>query len=447
MSLLSEPPPSVPLDVVAERVKEAVRRADAYDGRGVWIRRCAPDEIDAQLARLDGLVAERRHLPLLGLTMAVKDNIDVAGLPTTAACPAFAYTPQVSARVVQTLCDAGVVIVGKTNMDQFATGLTGTRSPHGATENFYDRRYIAGGSSGGSAVAVAAGLCDFALGTDTAGSGRVPAAFNNLVGLKPSRGLVSTAGIVPTCKSLDCVSIFTREPALARAVMEVAEGFDENDIYSRVRDDLCTRDSGATVGAFRVGVPAAEDLEFFGNAEYERLFAAACERIEATGVQRTTINYAPFAEAAGLLYDGPWVAERLAAISEFYDRHADEMLPATRQIIGASESLSAVDAFRGLYNLAACRRQAKHEWEAMDVLLLPSVGTIYTIDDVNADPIGLNRNLGYYTNFVNLLDLCALSIPAGFTDAGLPFGVTLLGQAGCEARLFDAAAWFMAPVA
>ncbi|MDB5326697.1 MAG: allophanate hydrolase [Phycisphaerales bacterium] len=442
MTMLLDPKPTVNFETVKAHVHEQLGRADTYDGKGVWIHRCSPAEIEAQLTRLSGMMAERRDLPLLGLTMAVKDNIDVAGLPTTAACPAFAYTPQVSAHVVQKLCDAGAIVVGKTNLDQFATGLVGTRSPHGACENFYDHKYISGGSSSGSATAVAAGLADFSLGTDTAGSGRVPAAFNNLFGLKPSLGLLSTAGVVPACRSLDCVSIFATNACTAKKVMKIAEGFDANDIYSRTRAEITTSNPQPLSADFRLGLPDADDLEFFGNTEYEALFIEACRRFDAIGAERTPIDFGPFNECASLLYEGPWVAERLAAISEFYDRHADQMQPATRQIIGAAENITGVDTFRGLYNLAALRRQAAGEWGRMDIMLLPTAGTIYTIDQVNADPIALNRNLGYYTNFVNLLDLCALAIPAGFTSAGMPFGITLIAPAGNEARLFVAAERF-----
>lgn len=441
MTMLAEPK-MLSLEAITARVHEFKRRADAYDGKGVWIHRCSCAEIDTQLTRLSGMMMERRHLPLLGLTFAVKDNIDVAGLPTTAACPSFAYTPQVSAFVVQQLCDAGAIVLGKTNMDQFATGLNGTRSPYGACENAFDRKYISGGSSSGSAVAVAADLCDFSLGTDTAGSGRVPAAFNNLFGLKASCGLLSTSGVVPACRSLDCVTIFSKTPDVAKKVFAVAEAADASDIYSRHRDDICTRSDKSLPADFRIGLVDADDLEFFGNTEYEQLFDAACQRFIKAGAQPSAVDYGPFAECASLLYEGPWVAERLAAISEFYDRHADAMHPAVRAIVGAAENITGVDTFRGLYNLAACRRQAAVEWKKMDVLLLPTAGTIYTIDQLNADPIALNRNLGYYTNFVNLLDLCALAIPAGFTAAGLPFGVTLIAPAGREAQLFAAAERF-----
>jgi allophanate hydrolase len=364
-------------------------------------------------------------------------------MPTTAACPAFSYVPQVSAAVVQKLCDAGAIVVGKTNLDQFAAGLVGTRSPYGACENFYDRTYVSGGSSSGSAVAVAAGLCDFSLGTDTAGSGRVPAAFNNLVGTKPSRGLISTAGLVPACRSLDCIALFTRDLPTAKRVLDVCEGFDANDIYSRPRSEITTTYTVPRVGDVRIGVPAPDDLEFFGDAEAQALFQAAHRKLLFLGGKPATIDYGPFNETAQLLYEGPWVAERLAAIEDFFDRHAHEILPVTRTIIGGAEGLDAMDVYHGIYQLQALKRLVRQQWQTMDVLLLPTTGTIYTIEQVNADPIGLNRNLGYYTNFVNLLDLCALAIPAGFRENGLPFGITLLAPAGNEATLFELSQRFL----
>jgi len=431
------------IDEVVARVAQCTAIADAYDGAGVWIHRCTTTELDRQINRLDGMIAQGLSLPLLGYVMAVKDNIDVAGLPTTAACPAFSYTPQVSATVVQKLCDAGAVLLGKTNMDQFATGLVGTRSPYGACENFHNRKYISGGSSSGSAVAVAAGMCDFSLGTDTAGSGRVPAMFNGIIGLKPTRGLLSLAGVVPACRSLDCVSIFAKQIDLANQVMRIAEGFDPLDIYSRKPGEITTTYSGTFPNGVRFGVPASDDLEFFGNDGARALFATAINRLAHVGHQRVQIDFGSFIQAAQLLYDGPWIAERLAAIHEFYSSHADQMLPVTRNIIAQAEKLTAVDTFGGMYQLAACRRQTRDQWVNMDVLVLPTAGTCYTIEQVNADPVQLNKNLGYYTNFVNLLDLCALAIPAGvMKETGVPFGITLVAPAGNEQTLAEVAKSF-----
>jgi allophanate hydrolase len=285
---------------------------------------------------------------------------------------------------------------------------------------------------------VAAGLVDFSLGTDTAGSGRVPAAFNNLVGLKPTRGLLSTRGVVPACRSLDCVSIFTRTCVQARRVLDVAESFDAEDPYSRARRDLPRPGPGVGAGnGFRLGIPAPEDLEFFGDADSERRFRAAVARAEAIGGDRVQIGLQPFLQAARLLYEGPWVAERLAGIKEFFARSPGSLLPVTRSIIGGAEFISAVSAFEGMYKLAALRRESERQWERMDVLLLPTAGTIYTIAEVEAEPLTLNRNLGYYTNFVNLLDLCALAVPNGFLPSGLPSGVTFVAPAGCDRMLLQ----------
>lgn len=430
------------LDDVVAHVESSLARCDEYDGENVWIHRCTRDEIEAQLNRLSGLMVEQHDLPLLGVTLAVKDNIDVAGIPTTAACPAFSYTPQVSAAVIQRLCDAGAIVIGKTNMDQFATGLVGTRSPYGACQNHYSRKHISGGSSSGSAIAVAAGLCDAALGTDTAGSGRVPAGLNNIVGLKPSRGLISTVGVVPACRSLDCVSLFTRDVELAEHILGVAEEFDPGDIYSRRRDEITSATNTHVAHGFRMGIPRAADLEFFGDESQRECFGRATERLASMGAGRMDIDFGPFNETAQLLYEGAWVAERLVAIREFYHRCGEQMLPVTRSIIGKAESLTAADAFSNIYQLAALRKEARRQWSHMDVMVLPTVPTVYTIEQVNADPVQLNRNLGYYTNFVNLLDLCAIAIPAGFRPDGLPFGITLVVPAGNEPTLMEIARRF-----
>jgi allophanate hydrolase len=370
-------------------------------------------------------------LPLAGVPFAVKDNIDVAGMPTTAGCPAYSYLPERTATVVQRLLDAGAILIGKTNLDQFATGLVGVRSPYGACANVFDARYISGGSSSGSAVAVAKGLVAFALGTDTAGSGRVPAAFNDIVGMKPTRGLLSTAGVVPACRSLDCVSIFAGSAAGAERVWRVAQGYDAADPFSRTAQP----GDGAAPwlpGAFRFGVPRDEELAFFGDAESPRLFRSAIARLEAAGGTRVMIDFAPFREAAALLYSGPWVAERYAAVGS---------------IIRLAASKSAAEAYRGLYRLEELKRAAAATWAGIDVLLLPTAGTIYTKAAVEADPIQLNTNLGYYTNFVNLMDLAAVAVPAGFRRDGLPFGVSLIGPAFSDGALLALASRFAGTVA
>jgi allophanate hydrolase len=390
--------------------------------------------LEDALRQLDGVEARRRAgaaLPLFGVPFAIKDNIDVAGHPTTAGCPAFAYKPETTATVVRRLQGAGAILVGKTNLDQFATGLTGTRSPYGALSSVFDPEYIAGGSSSGSAVAVAARLVAFALGTDTAGSGRVPAACNGIVGLKPTRGLLSTAGVMPACRSLDCVSVLTHTVEDAARVVEVARGPDPDDPYSR--------ESGPTPAAlgtgFRFGVPAAAQLEFFGDEAAARLYERALARLEALGGHRVTIDWAPFRAAADMLYAGPWVAERLAALGPFFAAHPEEIHPVVRSIVGRAATLTAVDVFVGMYRLEDLRRRAAAQWAGMDVLALPTTGTIYRHAAVEGDPVRLNSNLGYYTNFVNLLDCCALAVPAGARPSGLPFGISLIAPAFHDERL------------
>ncbi len=381
--------------------------------------------------------------PLKGLTFAIKDNIDYAGVPTTAGCPAFAYTPSASAHVVAQLTGAGAVAVGKTNLDQFATGLVGVRSPYGACSSVYHPEYVSGGSSSGSAVAVANGEVDFALGTDTAGSGRVPAAFNNLIGLKPTRGVLSMTGVVPACRSLDTVSIFTKDLDLAARVFDVAAHYDPADWSARPMVDAPA--PWATAGAFRFGVPRADQLQFFGDIEAQKLYDAAIAKLEASGGTRVKIDYAPFRDAAALLYQGPWVAERLAAVEEFIHLKGDQMHPVVRSIINGATKYTAVDSYRALYKLHELKRAAEAEWRKMDVLFLPTTGTIYKIADVEADPIRLNTNLGYYTNFVNLFDLAALAVPAGFRPNGLPFGVTFIGPAFSDRALLALAGRKVSP--
>ncbi|MGP8245157.1 MAG: allophanate hydrolase [Bryobacteraceae bacterium] len=372
--------------------------------------------------------------PLYGVPFAVNDNIDLKGLATTAGCPAYAYSPHRDATLVQALIDAGAIPIGKTNLDQFAAGLAGTRSPYGACSSVFDARYISGGSSAGSAVAVASGLVSFALGTDTAGSGRVPAAFNNLVGLKPTRGLLSTAGVVPACRSLDCVSVFAHTAFGAHLVWLAARGFDPADPYSRAP----RAGEGASPwlgGSFRFGVPAANQLEFFGDDEAAALYEQAIAGMEALGGKKVEIDFALFRAAGDLLCSGPWVAERLAAIGAFVASHGDEMDPVVREIISGARRCSAVDAYRADYKLKDLSRATEAEWSRMDTLFLPTTGTIYTREAVEADPIRLDSNLGYYTSFVNLLDLAAVAVPVGFRPSGLPFGVSLIGPAFTDEAL------------
>ncbi len=406
------------------------RRLAANADGNVWITRLTPAQIEPYLEALAGHSPQDR--PLYGIPFAIKDNIDLAGVPTTAACPAYAYTPPRSAFVVERLIEAGAVPVGKTNLDQFATGLVGTRSPYGACENSFDRRYIAGGSSSGSAVAVARGLVSFALGTDTAGSGRVPAAFNNIVGLKPTRGLLSTRGLVPACRSLDCVSVFSLCSDDAHRVLQVAAQFDGEDPYARA---LPVDRTDTLVEGRRVGVPRDDQLKFFANDDTAALFAQARQRLAALGAEVVSVDFEPFLAAARLLYEGPWVSERYAAIESFIEQQPQALLPVTHEIIAAGRRPSAVDAFKAQYRLMAYKRRCDRLWQEIDMLLTPTAGSIYRIDAVNADPVRLNTELGYYTNFMNLLDCSAVAVPAGFQRDGLPFGVTLFAPAGADHAL------------
>jgi allophanate hydrolase len=361
-------------------------------------------------------------------------------VPTTAGCPDYAYVPEHSATVVQKLIDAGAIPVGKTNLDQFATGLVGTRSPYGACHNSFSADYISGGSSSGSAVAVATGLASFALGTDTAGSGRVPAAFNNIVGLKPSCGMLSTRGVVPACRSIDCVAIFALTAPDAARVLQVAQGFDPLDAYSRRLS--VTPEAG--VSKLRIGVPRNDQLQFFADDEYARLFDEIRIRTRDIGAQVVDVDCTPFLDAARLLYEGPWVAERYAGIASFIATRSDSLHPVTREIISAGILPTAVDAFRAQYRLKELQRRTEIIWSGIDVLMTPTAGAIYTIEQLLAEPIKLNSNLGYYTNFVNLLDLAAIAVPAGFRTDGLPFGITFIGRAAAENQLVQIGSAFHA---
>jgi len=414
-------------------IGEIWQRLEAHGDPAVWIHRLTRDELLAHAQRVEarGLATQ----PLYGVPFAIKDNIDLAGAPTTAACPGFAYTPVESAFVVQRLLDAGAIPIGKTNLDQFATGLVGVRSPYGVPRNPFHPEMISGGSSSGSAVAVAAGLVSFALGTDTAGSGRVPAAFNNLVGLKPTKGVLSTRGVVPACRSLDCVSVFAFTVEDASAVAAVAGGFDVSDPFARSAPSAIFGAASAVPTSFRFGVPAAEQLEWFGDTLSSDCFASAIRTLESLGGTKVEIDFTPFRDAARQLYEGPWVAERWSALRAFHAEHADAFFPITRKIIEGGAKLFAVDAFEASYKLATLRRAADATWTKVDTMLLPTAPTIYTRTQVEADPITLNTRLGTYTNFANLFDTAALAVPTGFRSDGLPFGVTLFGPAWSDARL------------
>jgi allophanate hydrolase len=402
----------------AEVIDRAFEAAGAVGAHNIWITQLSREAVMSYARALEA--HDPNHLPLYGIPFVIKDNIDLAGVPTTAGCPAYSYTPQRSATVVQKLIDAGAIPLGKANLDQFATGLVGTRSPYGACGNSFDRKYISGGSSSGSAVSVAAGVASFSLGTDTAGSGRVPACFNNIVGLKPSLGRLSATGVVPACKTVDTISIFALTADDALRVLHAAEGFDAADAYSRPL-------SNRSIGQRRFGVPRADQLEFFGDADYARAFDAAVGRLTQLGFTRVEIDFAPFLAAARLLYEGPWVAERYAAVGEFMDSHPDDIFPVTRQIVTGGKTPSAAAAFAAQYRLMSLKRSAEAAWAAVDFIVTPTAGTIYTIDAVNADPVKLNSNLGFYTNYLNLFDLAGVAVPTDFRPDGMPFGVTLVG--------------------
>ncbi len=405
----------------------------------VWISLIPTETALQRAAELEALPpAERAKLPLFGVPFAVKDNIDAANLPTSVGCPAFAFTPTESATVVTRLEAAGAILIGKTNMDQFATGLVGTRSPYGIPSSVFNPDYISGGSSSGSAVAVASGLVTFALGTDTAGSGRVPAMFNNLIGLKPTRGLLSTHGVFPACRTLDCVSIFAEISLDASLVLTAARGFATQDPYSRTPAIGAQATPWSAAPTFRFGVPAAP-LNFFGDTDNPTLFQFAVDKLISLGGEPIAIDLAPFLAAAQLLYKGPWVAERYAAIAPFLQQHAAEMDHTVASIISGATSYSAVDIFNAAYKLEELRAQTKPVWQIIDVLVLPTAPRTYTIAEVAAKPIELNSNLGTYTNFVNLLDLSAIAVPTAFRPDGLPFGVSLIAPAFHDAGLLTLA--------
>jgi allophanate hydrolase len=416
------------------------RRLAEIDDPGIFIAMLSREAVAAYVARLGPAGFEAK--PLWGVPFAIKDNIDLAGLPTTAACPAFAYAPAESAHAVRRLIDAGAIPIGKTNLDQFATGLVGVRTPWSIPRNAADPALVPGGSSSGSAVAVAHGIVAFALGTDTAGSGRVPAALNGIVGLKPTLGAVSTRGVVPACRTLDCVSVFATSVSDAWTVYEAMAGFDAADPYSR---RITVGQPGALPPVLRVGVPMPGQREFFGDTAAAAVYAAHLEALS-THATLVEIDLEPFLRAARLLYEGPWVAERFVGLRGFMAEHADDMHPVTRAITRGGEAPSAADAFAAMYELAALRRATERTWAAVDALCVPSIPAVYTVEEVLADPVVLNSRLGIYTNFVNLLDLCALAVPGTPRSDGRPAGVTLIAPAGRDGLIAGLGAAFTGAV-
>lgn len=412
----------------AQTIARTYARIRAHGDPAIFISLRDETEVIAEAEKLAGNVT----LPLYGVPFAVKDNIDVAGLGTTAACPAFAYRAARDATSVARLRQAGAIVIGKTNLDQFATGLVGVRSPYGVPRNALRADLIPGGSSSGSAVAVGAGLVPFALGTDTAGSGRVPAMLNNIVGLKPSLGLVPTSGVVPACRTLDCVSVFALSVDDAFSALRVMAGLDPTDPFSR---PLGLSHLGNCPQHLRIGVPQSGQRIFFNDraasAGYERALSGLVE----LGATLIEIDCEPLFEAARLLYEGPWVAERYLTVKDLLASSPDALHPVTRQIVVDGARPTAADAFRAFYRLEELRRVAEQLLAPLDALAVPTAPTTYTVEDVLKDPILLNSRLGTYTNFVNLLDLCGLALPATLGDDRTPFGITLLAPAGRDAAL------------
>ena len=426
-------------NITPQAVMQSIRaRAEALAEHNIWIHLLSEAEQAPYLERLSALSPE--DAPLWGIPFAIKDNIDLAGIPTTAACEAFAYTPEHSAQVVELLLAAGAIPVGKTNMDQFATGLNGTRSPWGACKNAFNEDYISGGSSSGSAVAVALGMACFSLGTDTAGSGRVPAAFNGLVGLKPTRGLLSARGMVPACRSLDCMTVFAHSSTEANLVLAQCEGYDAQDAYSRANPfSNQTRQFGERAGRLRIGVIPEAQLKFFGDEAYEAAYRLSLKHLQEAGMELVEIDYRPFDEAARLLYEGPWVAERYLATQPLIDEQPEAMFPVVREIIAQGSEPKAIALFTAQYRLSALKQLCDAQLAKLDCLLTPTAGTCFTVEDMLAEPVLRNSQLGYYTNFMNLLDMASVAVPAGMATSGLPFGITLVGEAFADRALLSIA--------
>ena len=416
-------------------IEETYARIEKHNDPALFIAIRPKSEALAIAERLQASGPEGK--PLYGVPCVVKDNIDVAGLPTSAACPAFAYRPEKSAFVVEKLERAGAIVIGKTNLDQFATGLVGVRSPYGVPRNALRADLIPGGSSSGSAAAVGAGLVPFSLGTDTAGSGRVPAAFNGIVGLKPSLGALSTFGVVPACRTLDTISIFARDVEDAFMVYQQACAFDEQDAYSRPFPSPAL---SAFPNGFRLGVPRPDQRQFFDDVNSSAAFSHDIQRIEALGARIVEFDFEPFAEVARALYEGPWVAERYAATKPLIESNPDALLPVTRSIIEGARKFDAVAAFEAFYRLADQKRKTSRVWSEFDAMVVPTAPSLYTVTEVEADPVRLNSRLGTYTNFVNLLDLCAIAVPSGLRDDGLPSSVTLIAPARADGLIAGAAA-------
>ncbi len=420
---------------ICQRIREQARASHEHC---IWITLFDETQQEVWLSALEGTACN--SLPLWGIPFAIKDNIDMAGIPTTAACEAFTYTPDTDATLIRRLLDAGAIPVGKANLDQFATGLNGTRSPWGACRNAFDPAYVSGGSSAGSAVSVALGQASFSLGTDTAGSGRVPAGFNNLIGLKPSRGLLPTTGVLPACRSLDCVSVLALNTDDADAVLAVAEGHDPTDGYSRMNppDNRASR-YGRRRGPLQVGVLQESDLQFFGDDAYATAYRETLSELADDGMSFIEIDYTAFNEVALQLYEGPWVSERYLATQPLIDENPEALFPVVRAIIEPGGTPLATSLFRAEYRLHELRQRCLAQLQGLDCLLTPTAGRHFTIEEMLEEPILRNSQLGYYTNFVNLLDLAAVSVPSRLTPSGRPFGITLVGPTFSDRHLLSIA--------
>ncbi len=418
----------------AELMATLRQRAGECSDHNLWIHLLSEQEVQPFIDALEKLDPDSS--PLWGIPFVLKDNIDLAGIPTTAGCEAFSYTPTASAFVVQQLLDAGALPVGKANLDQFATGLNGTRSPAGPCRNSFDPELVSGGSSSGSAVTVALGLASFSLGTDTAGSGRIPACFNNLVGVKPTRGLLSASGVVPACRSLDCVSIFALHADDANTVLSVAEGYDQTDGYSRSNPfPNQSRHYGVHRGPLKLGVIPEEQLKFFGDDAYQKAYLNTLAILKADSIELVEIDYTPFDEVARLLYEGPWVAERYVATLPLIDEQPEAVFPVVRDIIAGGGKPTAAALFRAQYRLQELRLTCARQMESLDALLTPTAGRLFSIEEMLQEPVRHNSELGYYMNFMNLLDMAAVAVPTAFTDTGLPFGITLGAPAFTDRQL------------
>jgi allophanate hydrolase len=431
-SLLAQHAAGKPLTATIE---ETYARIEKHNDPALFIAIRPKPEALAIAERLQASGPEDKAL--WGIPFVVKDNIDVTGLSTTAACPAFAYQPAKSAFVVEKLEQAGAIVIGKTNLDQFATGLVGVRSPYGVPRNALRPDLIPGGSSAGSATAVGAGLVPFALGTDTAGSGRAPAALNGIVGLKPSLGALSASGVVPACRTLDTISVFAGDVGDAFRVYQEACAFDEGDAYSRAFPPPAI---SAFPSGLRLGVPRPDQRQFFDDADSSAAFSRDLQHVESLGARIVEFDFEPFAEVARALYEGPWVAERYAAVKSLIETNPEALHPVTRAIIEGARKFDAVAAFEAFYRLAGQKRKTSRVWSQFDAMAVPTIPRLYTVAEVEADPIRLNSKLGTYTNFVNLLDLCAIAVPSGLRADGLPSSVTLIAPAGADGLIAGLAA-------